>query len=418
MSRSSTPEFYYRQPRIDHVENVEKYVPGGYYPVDIGDRIGTNDKRFVVLHKLGFGGFSTVWLVRSCRDMRYFALKILCADVTDTNELRILQHLKSVGPRHLNIVTLYDSFKVKSPNGEHHCFLFPALGPSLRNLDVAKDLSGPVRHRVCQQVASGMAFLHEQGICHGDLTMSNVVFELPDIRFMSPTKLYQLLGPIKAEKLILANGSFSLHGPKRVIQTPDLSSLDRSLLLNIQIVDFGEAFFANQPPPSLGIPIQYFPPELCFGLPPSVGSDIWHLACVLYEIHGRSYLFPAFFPIFEILIGTIVRILGPLPSYWKGRFKFDIYGYEEEGREKNEEEPSWWFEDRTLQKSMNARLSEQAPHLSTAQRGEFAQLLLDMLAYEPEKRLLAVDAVQRLNSATFLNINKGFAKPEDNCQPR
>lgn len=222
---------------------------------------------------------------------------------------------------------------------------------------------------------------------------------------MSPTRLCQLLGPIKAEKLTLPNGSYSPHAPKQVIRTPDFSGLDRSLLLDIRIVDFGQAFFENRPPPSLGIPIHYFPPELCFGLPPSVGSDIWHLGCVLYEVHSISYLFPIFFPIFEFLIGTAVGILGPLPPHWKGRFKFDEYGYQEEGQveEENKQEPLWWFEDGPLKESMNARLVERAPHLSAAQRAEFAQLLLEMLAYEPEKRLLAVDVVQRLNSATFLD---------------
>lgn len=38
--------------------------------------------------------------------MRHFALKILCADLTDINDLRILQHLKGVGPGHPNLVTL------------------------------------------------------------------------------------------------------------------------------------------------------------------------------------------------------------------------------------------------------------------------------------------------------------------------
>jgi serine/threonine-protein kinase SRPK3 len=62
---------------MDHVENVEKYAQDCYHPLDIGDVIGTNDKRYVVILnlKLSFGGFSTAWLVPSCR---YFALKIPC----------------------------------------------------------------------------------------------------------------------------------------------------------------------------------------------------------------------------------------------------------------------------------------------------------------------------------------------------
>lgn len=33
-------------------EDVKKYVPGGYHPVDIGDEIA----QYTVLHKLGSGG--------------------------------------------------------------------------------------------------------------------------------------------------------------------------------------------------------------------------------------------------------------------------------------------------------------------------------------------------------------------------
>lgn len=154
---------------MEHVEDVEKYRPGGYHPVDIGDLIGTGDQQYEVIHKLGYGGFSTVWLVRSCGDITsYFALKILCANVADVNELSVLQHLeKAAGPGHPNVVTLDGSFRVSGPNGEHHCLIFPVLGPSLHNRGVADALSGPVRHQVCHQVASAMAFLHHHGICHG-----------------------------------------------------------------------------------------------------------------------------------------------------------------------------------------------------------------------------------------------------------
>lgn len=218
---------------------------------------------------------------------------------------------------------------------------------------------------------------------------------------MSPARLYQLLGPIKAEDLKLPNGSYSPHAPKQVIQTPDLSGLDYSLLTRIRIVDFGQAFFADRPPRSLGIPIDFFPPELCFGYSPSTKSDVWHLACVLYMVHCRLPMFPTFFPIFEVLIGTIVGYLGPLPQHWKGRFMFDEYGYREPGQAQNRTEPAWWFEDKHSEKSIDSRLSEEAPHLPLRQKGEYVRLLHDMVAYEPEKRVSAADVVQRLRSAAF-----------------
>ena len=41
-------------------ENVLDYRPGGYHPVALSDTF--QNHRYQVHHKLGYGGFSTVWL--------------------------------------------------------------------------------------------------------------------------------------------------------------------------------------------------------------------------------------------------------------------------------------------------------------------------------------------------------------------
>ena len=43
-------------------ENVLNYRPGGYHPVVLGDAL--KDGRYEIRHKLGYGGFSTVWVAR------------------------------------------------------------------------------------------------------------------------------------------------------------------------------------------------------------------------------------------------------------------------------------------------------------------------------------------------------------------
>jgi serine/threonine-protein kinase SRPK3 len=43
-------------------ENPLNYKPGGYHPVELGDQLGAN--RYKILSKLGYGGFSTVWLAK------------------------------------------------------------------------------------------------------------------------------------------------------------------------------------------------------------------------------------------------------------------------------------------------------------------------------------------------------------------
>ena len=46
-------------------EDWEDYCKGGYHPVHIGDTF--SDGRYVVVRKLGWGHFSTVWLARDTR---------------------------------------------------------------------------------------------------------------------------------------------------------------------------------------------------------------------------------------------------------------------------------------------------------------------------------------------------------------
>lgn len=47
---------------FDKEENVLNYRPGGYHPVALGDTL--SDGRYKICHKLGYGGFSTVWVAR------------------------------------------------------------------------------------------------------------------------------------------------------------------------------------------------------------------------------------------------------------------------------------------------------------------------------------------------------------------
>ena len=43
-------------------ESLDLYRHGGYHPVQLGDTYKAN--RYQVVHKLGWGGYSTVWLAK------------------------------------------------------------------------------------------------------------------------------------------------------------------------------------------------------------------------------------------------------------------------------------------------------------------------------------------------------------------
>ncbi|XP_073206872.1 SRSF protein kinase 3-like isoform X1 [Lepidochelys kempii] len=54
-------------------EDPAEYCAGGYYPVQKGD---TFSGRYQVVHKLGFGYFSTVWLCQDMVEKRHVAVKV------------------------------------------------------------------------------------------------------------------------------------------------------------------------------------------------------------------------------------------------------------------------------------------------------------------------------------------------------
>lgn len=63
---------------VGDTEDVERYRLGGLHPVHLNDRY--DDGRYQIVHKLGAGGFSTVWLARDESEKKWVALKIVEAD--------------------------------------------------------------------------------------------------------------------------------------------------------------------------------------------------------------------------------------------------------------------------------------------------------------------------------------------------
>lgn len=84
---------------MDDGEDVYRYHPGGLHPVHLGDLLG--GRRYRVVHKLGQGATSTVWLARDLSFHKYVAVKIKEFDISNIlNEVSILNHLSGAPSDH------------------------------------------------------------------------------------------------------------------------------------------------------------------------------------------------------------------------------------------------------------------------------------------------------------------------------
>jgi serine/threonine-protein kinase SRPK3 len=173
-SRTSSTRFGKTQyPLIEDVEDLDRYCPGGYHPLQIGDELDCG--RYRLVHKLGYGGYSTTWLARDRQRPRYVAVKVITADTSGCSpEVRLLYSLGNSPsrPGREIIPALIDDFWITGPNGKHRCIV---TSPAQMSLFDAKEAStfGLFRPKVAQsiiaQLIRGVAFLHHENIVHGGM---------------------------------------------------------------------------------------------------------------------------------------------------------------------------------------------------------------------------------------------------------
>ena len=168
-----------------------------------------NNGRYVVIRKLGWGHFSTVWLSRDTVTGKHVALKVVrsAAHYTETaiDEIKLLNRIVQAKPDHpgrKHVVSLLDSFEHKGPNGVHVCMVFEVLGENLLGLIKRWNHRGipmPLVKQITKQVLLGLDYLHREcGIIHTDLKPENVLIEVGDVEQI--VKTYVKEEPKKEEK--------------------------------------------------------------------------------------------------------------------------------------------------------------------------------------------------------------------------
>ncbi|KAK4057106.1 hypothetical protein OIO90_002006 [Microbotryomycetes sp. JL221] len=188
---TSATSISYESVLTDEEEKLSDYEAGGYHPVRIGEVYGPNG-RYVIVRKLGWGHFSTVWLARDTQVNKHVALKVVksATHYTETalDEIKLLQRVVESNPNHpgrRHVVSLLDHFTHKGPNGNHVCMVFEVLGENLLGLIKRYHHRGVPDH-ICKQIAKqvllGLDYIHREcGIIHTDLKPENVLIVIDDV---------------------------------------------------------------------------------------------------------------------------------------------------------------------------------------------------------------------------------------------
>ncbi|KAK0208446.1 kinase-like domain-containing protein [Desarmillaria ectypa] len=186
------------EPSCKDEESPADYNAGGYLPVKLSDSFKNN--RYKVVRKLGWGHFSTVWLVKDTHLHRHSALKVVKSAgryaETARDEIKLLSRVASFSPAHLgrqHIVSFLDSFTHQGPEASHICIVFEPLGENLLALIERNKKHGVPRALVkviAKQTLLGLQYLHDEcDLVHTDIKPENILISIPDIEAHISTEL-------------------------------------------------------------------------------------------------------------------------------------------------------------------------------------------------------------------------------------
>ncbi|PKY05286.1 protein kinase [Aspergillus campestris IBT 28561] len=306
-------------------EPLHRYRQGGYHPVALGDCLKAG--RYKVLHKLGWGGYSTVWAARDQREEVYVAVKISVAEREHEGETRELQTMKELAshlppPKHT--VHLLDDFDLRGPNGSHECLVYELLGPNIPDtIDAhfpAGRLPGQLAKAIAKQALIGLDSLHQQRIGHGDLHTRNLAFTMPSMDSLTEEQFTEMLGNPEIGHVRRTDGKDLEPGiPEYIVRPTSYQTRSWKPTQSIKIIDFGESFLRTVVPQTLHTPLPVRAPEIIFHDRIDYQVDLWSMGCMLFELFVGQPPFDTFFLTPRILVGQMLEIAtDDMPKRWQG----------------------------------------------------------------------------------------------------
>lgn len=388
-------------PNLDPEEEVESsesedesdFHPGGYHPATVGETF--NQGRYVILHKLGWGHFSTVWLAFDTKEKRHCAIKIQKSNPhyaeAARDEIRLLKALKTDNSSFRDtVVELLDHFEHSGPNGSHVCLTFEVLSKSLLCLlkrfhykGIPKSMIQPI----ARQVLEALCYIHDTcRIIHTDLKPENILFvpsreevrNLQTQASLAVSRLEQLKIPETRDDFNEVVQSFYMPNPELAFASG-----------KVKLVDFGNACWTTKHFTEDIQTRQYRAPEVLLGCGYDTKADIWSFACIVFELATGDFLFDPHsgddYDRDEDHLALMIELLGPVPRHMRQNGVLTRNYLDENGEPLHISQLNFWSLRDVFREKYKFPASD-ADLLSS--------FLLPMLRYDPKDRASAREQLQ------------------------
>ena len=314
-----------------------------YADKDLGDEYYGMilDNRYIILHKIGLGGYASVWLTYYINDPKkqyYYALKIQNPEYYNEAKLEVDTYLKISNIKSEYLINMIEHFKFKPLQSKKYaiCMVFELMACSLYQLirrgKYKKGLPPEIVYNISLQIIEGLKDIHKKlKMIHTDIKPENIlikgyeknikniineidkynlsnmykemldneknIFTLSLKKKNNIKKLKQIVKNKMKDKLILIMEQIKQktdNDSDSENESDSEKELENENLNNIKVVisDFGSIIDLNDYNKKEEIQTRYYrAPEIVLKCNFDEKCDIWSLGCTIYEILTGDILF-------------------------------------------------------------------------------------------------------------------------------
>ncbi|KUI62709.1 Serine/threonine-protein kinase SKY1 [Cytospora mali] len=411
-----TADLYANVTDVQPHEPLEDYRPGGFHPVALGDAF--RDGRYIVRHKLGFGGRATVWLVRDNQQDKWVSLKIKQsrhskATLYQDQEIQALLALEghygeTSQDKPRCFARLLDAFQHSGPNGKHNCLVTELVGPSISKVICTCSAFGETLRpdtvlRAARRLLQGIDFAHHAGVVHGDVSFGNVAFTC-GLALNGEEDIFVALGGQPVTTSYSGPEPLPANLPHQLVKSADWDMWTDRDEENICLIDWGLAFHVGRVVTTLAQPIDLRSPETFFCAYFDYRHDLWRAGCAIYALYFQESPFPFQQGPDDVFIGEMVSKLGPLPEewqpFWKDMQRMNLDSQIEDASFRLRLEEAFEERHKTIVSECQIEDEYQKDEYSDYDFQKLKCLvrtILDLLRYRPEHRISAQQAASYID---------------------